>query len=393
MTFIRSSANTHSKEPSKIPAGDGTHRSIFSNNSKNLKESTTLTSSEDIPSSRIKSSMGIDVSSTGIPSLDTFLHAGLPVPSVMCTQEICGSSSVTSAFSIIKCFIAEGLCSGQNVLYVKCAPDETLDIPSPSSQRQTSESNFSNKQCKQNSTPENLALEENMSELRIAWRYKHMQAPSTQGTAFGDPSSMIFERTFDMGKKISLENIFKSSGAQLELFDPYENCESNHLIETIKNHLIRAKSQNKLLRVIIPSIGSPLWPFSSSSVKLLYHIKQLCMNSKRCILLIKLSPHLLEPTILADLHALSSVVIDISPLQNSKPSTERSNSYSKKSTESYEAIMHIIKPIRTPNSMALMAPVSPTLAISTVKRHLRVEIFNPPPADLTMTSPTSLLEF
>jgi len=299
----------------------------------------------------------------GVPTIEAILLDGVPLQSVVCLQDNARQSTLTTAWSLAKCFMSEGLCAGQNVLLVKGLPAENFDLPAVASTNQPS-------------TAVNQDLSKEDERLSIAWRYRHLSIMDEDNKRPSRAAGSM--RAFDIGKRLKIEEVCTQTGASFHTFDPFTASEDEFLIQ-LTELISRTESMNSVLRIVVSMPGPSFWPFRMTAVQFLYRLKMISTPS--CVILIKVSNHLWAPEVVSDIHSLSSVVFDVVPLLD--PGAKKTPL----APDVYEALLRIPKPLRSPVSLSMAAPPTTLLAVSTIKRCLHIEEFNPPP-ELGETSPS-----
>jgi len=304
-------------------------------------------SQKHIPSGCKLTITGHLVCSTGIASLDSLLGDGLPVGRFLLLLEDRPRSSSGYANAMLKCFIAEGLVSENQTIFVgEDAEKIFAGLPGTSSR---SDGQVFKK------TDSASGSEEKMT---IAWRYKHI---SEVQSAVGLTAK--FGHNFDLGKKLDISTL------------PVQPIivESNDIdrIEALIRETCVAKG---LSRIAIRSLASPLMMSGDEAVRWLYRLKQIVRDNS-CVLCATLPAYIHDEATVSRLMHLADSVLDI----QSFAGTFRETSPAFKD---YQGFIRLVKPLRLPDSYALALPDTASLAFKCKQRRFVIEKFHLPPEEL-----------
>lgn len=295
-------------------------------------------SQQHIPSGCKPSPDGILLASTGIPSLDTLLGDGLPSGRLLLLLEDEPRSSSNYASTMLKCFLAEGILSGQQTILVGGDSEKILaSLPAPSS--------------RSSSTSPSAPSEEKMT---IAWRYRHLQ--TTANTV--EPAAPRFGHNFDLGKRLDT-----SQHPPVTVLDADE----------MGLNRIKSLSDSKTMtRIAIQSFASPLmFENTTSAIKWLYSLKML-MRSSPAVLLATFPAHIHTPSTATHILSLADSVLSIQSFLGTPKETAPA-------FKDYQGFLRIVRPLRLPSSLALAIPESTDLAFKCKQRRFVIETFHLPP--------------
>lgn len=285
--------------------------------------------------------LGLDgtiMASTGIPSLDALLGEGLPSGRFLLLLEDEPRSTSNYANTMLKCFIAEGLLSGQDTLFIGSDTEKMLgSLPAPSS--------------KVHSASQEPAGGEKMT---IAWRYRHLQ---TEGEASASPAPR-FGHTFDLGKRLDTSQ-----------YPPVTVLNADEAGLGAIRALVDAK---RMTRIAIQGLASPLmFEGTEEAVRWLYALKQIILSSN-AIVMATIPSHLHS---LPSQRALFTLPDSILVLQSFLGTAQESAPAFK----DYQGFLRIVRPLRLPCSLALAIPESADLAFKCKQRRFVIEKFHLPP--------------
>lgn len=292
--------------------------------------------------------------STGIDSLDALLCDGITLGSLIMLHEDFPHSSSNISSMILKCIAAEGALSQQMV--VEVAFEESFQKSLPGVRDRSSLSMMS----------------EGPSDMNIAWRYKHLQTVDVEAK----PST---SRVFDFGRKTDLS---KTNASYM-----YIDAFITNLRDQLRAKAEEAKSTNTILRVVIRSLGSPLWT-TKDLPDFLVFLTDLCVQfHSNMVCVFSMPVSLVDSSIVAMAESLADAVISLEAIADPADAQR----------VGYEAFVRIIKPIRKSDSVMLSVSHTATLAVKLSRRSLVFEAYNPPPTlDLfqpTSTQPQNSIDF
>ncbi len=266
------------------------------------------------------------VTSTGINSLDTLLGDGMPLGAIILLFEDAPRSSSNYANTVLKCFLAQGLISGQECCYMGEDTQKFIaGLPGPSSRSDSQVAPSKGGEGKE--------------KMSIAWRYKHIQqVESTIGTKKETTLSAL-----DLGKK--LDEAISS------------RCNTD-VLETIASRQ----------RIAIRSLGSPLNPLDLSKFAEL--VKQVRYTDS--VMMITFPSYLYNEQVTRRLMHLCDCVLDIQSFVGTAKEADPS-------FNEYQGFVQILKPLRLPDSFALAVPETANLAFKCKQRRFIIEKFHLPP--------------
>jgi elongator complex protein 4 len=222
--------------------------------------------------------------STGVPSMDTLIGGGLPVGATLLIEE-----DVYQMYSqlLMKYFIAEGVMCGHDIMICGPSADDNIieDLPAATGID------------KDHIMP--LLEEEEESgttEMKIAWRYQDLPKVTTS-------FSNQFGHHFDMTKKMSKERLSSVNFNTLKLQGESSVEMYQTLLEAIENEIKKQQTSSlstpkTVLRVIIHSIGSPLWledtSRESADITRFFHSLRDLLRSSNTVAAVSIPTHLFQ---------------------------------------------------------------------------------------------------
>lgn len=190
---------------------------------------------------RLNNSGNLLLTSTGIPSLDSFLAGGLPIGSLILIGE---DPQRTISSSILRCFLSEGIYRKQNICSVDFEHDLTEILP-----------------VKEEISDEKSTNEE--ENLKIAWRYENLSSIENLEKVHFDlktkktiPEEMIEKNQM---RKIDLKTFESENDG--------ETCRKfvlRKLEEILRNEFSSQSSEKKILRISISSFDSSIFDVDST---------------------------------------------------------------------------------------------------------------------------------
>lgn len=188
--------------------------------------------------------------STGVPSLDAVIGGGIPVGSVLMVEEDANGqySNLLSRY-----FLAEGVMSGHGLLQISHEAENAYinHLPQPV---------LSN---------EDTEITASEGDMKIAWRYQN--TPKIQ-TVMGQSSK--YGHYYDISKTMDQSKLIDCSLHCISLKEAYfDEADGSNLFKYALQKLhkyvnemnfdikaaVAAKQPMKILRVLIPNFGSPIW--------------------------------------------------------------------------------------------------------------------------------------
>eukprot|EP00794_Sanderia_malayensis_P018124 gene18124-19934_t len=272
--------------------------------------------------------------STGVPSLDNVLEE---------------DTYRTYSDLLTKYFIAEGVLCHHEIA-ITSADKEKYDeivknLPAP-----IEESMSPSKVATQpQETPENKGSEE---ELKIAWRYKNLSVNEPKSKA------LQFGHYYDLTKYMDQQYLSNASMTNIHVHDTKQDELSTKIhpickkiIKDIQDIIARGsysttsdvKGERKILRVVVPSIGSPFWPtygVSTLSLTWLLVCLRAVLRSAFAVCLVTVSSQLLEdPVLLRRLEQCSDSAVRLESFAGSEK--EKSQAF-----KDYDGLIHTKKKTR-----------------------------------------------
>lgn len=287
-----------------------------------------------VPSGTHVNTQGTLLVSTGIASLDALLNDGLPVGRLVFILEDDPRSSSNYANTILKCFLAEGIVSGNKTVLMGEEGNKILaGLPGTSTR--------SDQQVLGLSKPSD-------DKMTIAWRYKHIQSVES-----GAPAPK-FGNNFDLGKKLDVSQYENRT----VLIDDIDKS-----LETIRHELASMEDRKQIMRIAIRSLGSPL--FTKDDLKELWrwmHEFHRIVRDNQIVLMATIPSYLDES--LLSLGQYADCIIQV----------KASTAYPE-----YQGFIRIVRPLRIPDSFALSLPETSNLAFKCKQRRFIIEKFHLPP--------------
>lgn len=293
---------------------------------------------------------------TGVPSLDNLILSGIPVGSVVGIREDWPRSSSNYCGTLLKCIVAEGLASGQYVVYLdgyEADLSHIESLPGPAKAEQPS------------STP----VDEKMT---IAWRYKHLRNLDDDEPA--SKSQKQVERSFDLGKKVSAKELCAASGGELHKFSIHQHDFALKMFSLVKTLIEKAKLNNTIVRIVVRSLASPILDDLVWN-QLFYKLRQLVGRSPAAILFASLAIHAhpLNASPICDLENLCDLTLEMQSFIGTPQEKNRALC-------DYNGFLRVVKPLRIPGSLAIALPETNDLAFKIKRRVLLFEPFHMPPS-------------
>ncbi|KAF8777685.1 Elongator complex protein 4 like protein [Argiope bruennichi] len=219
------------------------------------------------------------LTSTGSSTLDFFIGGGLAVGTICLIEE---DHFNTYSDVLVRYFLAEGVANNHKLfLSSGDKPSENIlkELPAIKVPDVNKESTIRDSAEK--------------DELKIAWRYQNQQSTFTSGVKV-----YSHNHGYDLSRTLPEEILQNCS---ITTCDPPERCEEysengfisfpfSHLLQRITfeitSHGFRTSSKNcdSIMRIALPSFGSPLWDFGSENnhlniIRFLYLLKGLLRTS------------------------------------------------------------------------------------------------------------------
>ena len=304
------------------------------------------------------------VTSTGVPSFDHLFVGGIPVGSVVGIREDWPRSSSNYSSQLLKCIIAEGLTSGQNLLFMDGMDidSNTLlnSLPSPT-ENETVPPN-----------PQHYPTEEKMA---IAWRYKHLKQLDSDLTPGPINSKKDTKRAYDLGKKVIATEMAKPTGALIMVLSVFEDDWQGKLLIETERLLKATRGTGTIVRIVLRSFGSPFFHEGCCSV-ILYKLRRLLSeypNGGMIFATIPASIYKDKPTILADIESQCDLVVNMQSFVGTLNEMNRA-------LGEYNGFLRIIRPLGNVGSLSMALPETLDLAFKIKRRPLQFEPFYMPPA-------------
>ncbi|KAF8845257.1 PAXNEB-domain-containing protein [Paxillus ammoniavirescens] len=231
------------------------------------------------------------LTSSGIPSLDDILGGGLPLS---CSLVVLAPDKHSAYGELVqKYFVAQGIACGQTVCILHDGAvsfaAECMWMPNSSSNTRTSTPPADEKE------EENAA--QNEEKIKIAWRYEQMKKFQTTVMS-NNLSTDDFCNTFDLTSRIPLSVIDDArNDKRLLLLDLNGECDAaSSMMGVIRQiqHVLAATSSTEVVRLCVPSLGSPEWVGQSPTdiLHFLHSLRRLLRQYPQACACVSLSPHL-----------------------------------------------------------------------------------------------------
>ncbi|XP_054260100.1 elongator complex protein 4-like [Macrosteles quadrilineatus] len=235
----------------------------------------------NLPGTKVVSIKDQVLISSGVLSLDSLIGGGLPLGSIFLIEE--DEFGVFSKY-LAKYFLAEGIAC-KHCLYIASIDCDTRqlvkDLPSPVEFSVSSRSS-----------------DQNADDLKIAWRYRDTPMVQSSPSLSGAP---VFGHNFDLTSPYSKEVL---DNAEITHW-PYDtNCENPYsaLLSDLYSHIQKqghsvklAQPRRTVLRIVLHSLGSPLWPQPDYLPRFLLSLRHMLQAAFACVL-ITLSTDMVETT-------------------------------------------------------------------------------------------------
>ncbi|KAF9229503.1 PAXNEB-domain-containing protein [Gyrodon lividus] len=233
------------------------------------------------------------LTSSGIPSLDDILGGGLPLS---CLLMVLAPDNHSAYGELVqKYFVAQGIACGQTVCIVH---DDALSFATECMWITSSSSNTRTPSPPVNDDDddeENVA--QNEDKIKIAWRYEQMKRFQTTVMS-RSLSADDFCNTFDLTNRIPMTVIDDARNAkQLLLLNLNAICDVESSMTGVTRHIqhiLAATSPTQVVRLCIPSLGSPEWVGQSPTgiLHFLHSLRRLLRQYPLACACVSLSPHL-----------------------------------------------------------------------------------------------------
>eukprot|EP00047_Mylnosiga_fluctuans_P019535 m.83652 g.83652 ORF g.83652 m.83652 type:complete len:380 (-) comp8166_c0_seq5:119-1258(-) len=263
---------------------------------------------------RASTQQGFLLVSSGVSSLDYLLGGGILVGTVLLVEE---DKEGSYADVVLKYFLAEGLAQS-NALFIASAdrpPAQILsEIPRVDESREAAP-----KEKKDGDGASTDAMQ-------IAWRYQNSATVQTEvgasTTAPSNPTAPPYCLRFDLSQHVAPEQLQAASIAQMHMqarANPPENMYAalrRGLSEAIAPFRLAptpgTRAMESLLRIVLPSLGSPAWsPGWTDSKHLLGFLHGLrgLVRTSSAAAVITMPTHLLPPDVAASVRAMCDTVV------------------------------------------------------------------------------------
>ncbi|EPQ60883.1 hypothetical protein GLOTRDRAFT_68898 [Gloeophyllum trabeum ATCC 11539] len=233
------------------------------------------------------------ITSTGVPSLDDILGAGLPLS---CSCAILASDSHSAYGELIaKYFIAQGLAVKQRTLVIGDGAKEFVSECMWTPGTSGSSSSIP-------STPGNEDEEEKAGEddnrVRIAWRYEQMKQFQTSVNTTNS-SNGEFCSTFDLTARIPNQVVEAACLADELICIPVSHAGTSFAPRDILRDVLEALQSGKqaqATRICVPHLGSAEWGDLTQKeiIQFLYHLRRIVRHHIHACVLICPAPHICE---------------------------------------------------------------------------------------------------
>lgn len=317
--------------------------------------------------------------STGVPSLDSLLGGGLNLGSLLLVEE---DSYEHYSRLLLKYFLAEGIMCGHSFVLssVSEVPEDIInDLPAAIFDNQGSSTMPTLTEHGEEEDIEGGDKDAN-DEMKIAWQYKKL--PKVQFSF-----SNQFGHSFDLTKKMERSRIDAVNQTFLNVMDC--KTKSTEMYQNLTEVIIQSLSDGKfarqtysqlqqrtVLRVVIHSLGSPLWlqdaSTNSSDLPRLLHSLRGILRETNSVALITVPTHLFQDlTYVRRLERLCDSVIQLESFEGSEK--EQNPIY-----KEYHGLFHLIKLPRI-NSLTCHYPETLDLAFKLKRKRFLIEKLHLPP--------------
>lgn len=295
------------------------------------------------------------VASTGITSLDTLLGEGLPVGKIVLLLEDQPRSSSNYANTILKCFIAQGLVAGNEVVYVG-EDSEKIAASLPGKSSRTDQEFLASNPSRTATPVESPTL--NKEKMSIAWRYKHIHQVES---ALQPNQPETYGNSFDLAKR--------TDPSDLMVIDPPSLADEG-LMKLVEEHTKLGKPEG-LLRIAIRSFGSPLFN-PKDLLRQFYTLRASIRANRNVVLMLTLPGYLQSREFLSTILGLCDAVFEVQSFAGTPKESEPA-------FKEYQGFFRVIKSLRVPDSLALVIPETRDLAFKCKQRRFVIEKFHLPP--------------
>eukprot|EP00040_Diaphanoeca_grandis_P011543 m.59247 g.59247 ORF g.59247 m.59247 type:complete len:401 (-) comp22677_c0_seq2:697-1899(-) len=325
------------------------------------------------------------LTATGTTSLDYLLGGGVAIGTVMLVDE---DQHGSYSKLVQKFFLSEGAASGHHLVLTSASSDphavfQGLYPPAIQSTRVKSKSSSTpTTEQSGNQVPVAEAME-------IAWRYKNMKAIESEvGTG-----SATWGHDFDVSKTLGMEGL---AALNYNAIDLREACQSEttldpdgpitdllpahaelfakvaKLVAPFKVGLPPpAVGDRSVLRLVIESIGSPMWPSSSASMlRLIVKLRGL-IRGAYAVCLLTTPGYLLQPSVMNRMVWLSDTAFQLDSFAGTP--NEKAEAL-----KEYHGFFKLVKMPRL-NSLTHSMPETLDLAFKLKRKRFLIEKIHLPP--------------
>ncbi|GLH08842.1 Putative elongator complex protein 4 [Gryllus bimaculatus] len=302
------------------------------------------------------------LTSTGVPSLDTFIGGGIPIGTLFLIEE-----DVYGNFAklLFKYYLAEGVISQHDLHVVSQDVDPVQmieDLPKPIEKANLKEgSHFGPK-----------------DQMNIAWRYQNLPSVQTEpDTDFGHHYDITQKMDPAQMQKVNITywNADEIDGTHLNGNNAYYEELLESIQQRIKNGQFYSEDSPKkrnVLRIGVQSLGSLLWGRDSTNLILfLYKLRSL-LQSSYCVCLLTIPTHLIKK--ISDVHRCQHLCDTAVKLESFAGSDRETNPIFK----DYHGLFYINK-LPAINSLCSHVPGSFDLAFKLRRKRFSIEMLHLPP--------------
>eukprot|EP01095_Lingulamoeba_sp_RSL-Kostka_P011442 TRINITY_DN433_c0_g1_i1.p1 TRINITY_DN433_c0_g1~~TRINITY_DN433_c0_g1_i1.p1 ORF type:complete len:444 (+),score=147.63 TRINITY_DN433_c0_g1_i1:292-1623(+) len=320
-----------------------------------------------------------EVVSSGHAMIDEILGGGIGIGHLNMIQEDINSRHY---LSLLKLFISQGLClpePHQSVLILSGNPKELFPLPKPL--RHSLKSRNNNNNSNEVDEEENEE-DEPKKKLKIAWRYDVSDNKSSSSSL----KNANFRNVFDFHKHFELTENQSNSLNIIDISEISIKHSSSlnfykELLTIINQHIQKNQEENKVLRIILHSIGSPLWKSNQTIIsqqqeekiilRFLYSIKGLIRNRKASCLF-SISGHLHSIAFITKIKHLGDFVSAFESFKGAK------NTVVGAAFKDYTGLYKVYKLPRI-NTLTSNDPDTLEFVFSRKRHKFVIEVFSLPP--------------
>ena len=247
-----------------------------------FKKKTSSTPNIRLPSgTRLNSNSTLLLTSSGIPSLDTFIGGGLPIGSLLLIYE---DKNSNLSDSILRCYLSEGIYNKHDLCIAALRNDPTENLPT-----------------KEENLPSDNRIDDENEKMKIAWRYENLSTIDSSST-----SNIHYDLQTtkplptELIEQIKIHKLTWNDYIQSQTSISYRNYLLKTLHKLLTTDYSSQQTDKRILRIGIQSLSLSLFDDKTSNhtdelFAFLYHLRILLRTSlATCIITLNEKSKLFE---------------------------------------------------------------------------------------------------